>query len=87
MVRNVIFCLHTFVVAIVQFYLPLNICHVIGCTAPIFTFVTNYLINSIKTTKNQIIGVAITFIGLCLVVNGSLIYSMFFEDYSFYSKF
>ncbi len=70
MFRSIILITHSFIVSLVQFYLPQNIYHVIGCTAPIFTFITNYLFNGIKATRIQMIGVGLTFFGLVCVING-----------------
>lgn len=86
-IRNSIFLVHAFVCSTVQFYIPLNLFHVLGCTGPIFTFITNYLVNGIKATKQQIIGVTFTFMGLVLAINGRLIYSMIDENYKFKSEF
>lgn len=77
--RNVIFLVHSLVCSIVQFYIPLNLFHILGCTGPIFTFIANYLVNGIRATKQQIIGVSFTFIGLVLAINGRLLYSMIGE--------
>lgn len=85
--RNIIFLVHALVCSTVQFYIPLNLFHVLGCTGPIFTFITNYLINGIKVTRQQIIGVTFTFIGLVLAINGGLIYSLIDADYQFQSGF
>jgi len=85
--RNIIFLIHALVSSTVQFYIPLNLFHVLGCTGPIFTFITNYLINGIKVTKQQIIGVSFTFVGLVLAINGRLIYSMIDSNYKFESEF
>lgn len=84
-IRNIIFLLHALVSSTVQFYIPLNLFHVLGCTGPIFTFITNYLVNGIKVTKQQIIAVSFTFIGLVLAINGGLIYSLIDKEYKFES--
>jgi hypothetical protein len=49
--RNCIFLGHALVCSIVQFYIPLNLFHILGCTGPIFTFIANYLVNGIRATK------------------------------------
>lgn len=68
--------IHALVCSTVQFYIPLNLFHVLGCTGPIFTFITNYLVNDIRVTRQQVVGVGFTFVGLVLAINGRLIYSL-----------
>ena len=85
MFRSIILIVHTFVSSIVQFYIPINLFHVLGFTGPIFTFLTNYLIYGVKATKTQIIAVGCTFAGLVLTINGRLLYSLMNEDYEFAS--
>lgn len=87
MFRSSVLIVHTFVSSIVQFYIPINLFHVLGFMGPIFTFLTNYLINGIKATKAQMIAVACTFGGLILTINGRLLYSLIDEDYEFASEF
>lgn len=86
-IRNAIFLIHALVCSTVQFYIPLNLFHVLGCMGPIFTFITNYLVNGIKVTRQQVIGVTFTFIGLVLAINGRLLYSMIDKNYKFESEF
>jgi len=81
MFRSIIFIVHSFVSSIVQFYIPINLFHVLGFTGPIFTFITNYLMNGVKATKNQILGVGFTFLGLVLTINGRLLFSLIDEAY------
>ena len=85
MFRSTVLLAHTFVSSTVQFYIPINLFHVLGFMGPIFTFLTNYLIFGIKATRTQMIAVASTFAGLILTINGRLLYSFIDEDYEFTS--
>ena len=87
MFRGLIFVGHSYVCSIVQFYIPLNLFHILGCTGPIFTFLVNYLVNGIVTTKRQMIGVGLSALGLILVINGQFLYSLIDENYHFESDF
>ena len=68
--RNIIVAFHGFVVTIMQFYLPLSIFHTLVISGQVFIFLANYLLKGVKITKNQVIGVVISFVGLIMVING-----------------
>jgi len=56
-----------------QFYIPLGIFHTLIISGQVFIFLANYFLRGVKITKNQIFGVAISFIGLALIINGRYI--------------
>jgi drug/metabolite transporter (DMT)-like permease len=58
-----------------QFYLPLSIFHTLVISGQVFIFLANYLLKGVKITKNQAIGVVISFAGLIMIINGR-----FFEE-------
>ena len=68
--RNVIIAIHGFIVSIMQFYLPLGIFHTVVFSGQVFIFLANYLFKGVNITKNQAIGVAISFVGLAMIING-----------------
>jgi drug/metabolite transporter (DMT)-like permease len=68
--RNIILAFHGFIVSIMQFYLPLSIFHTLVISGQVFIFLANYLLKGVKITKNQMIGVAISFAGLIMIING-----------------
>lgn len=78
--RNVIVALHGFVITIMQFYLPLGMFHTLIISGQIFVFLANYFLKGVKITKNQAIGVGVSFIGLGLIINGRLIYEHFLSS-------
>ncbi len=69
--------LHGFVVTIMQFYLPLSIFHTLVISAQVFIFLANYLLKGVMISRNQVVGVAVSFIGLTLVINGRYFYEIF----------
>jgi hypothetical protein len=56
-----------------QFYLPLGIFHTLVISGQVFIFLANYVLKGVKITQNQAIGVAISFVGLALTINGRFI--------------
>ena len=78
--RNIVIALHGFVVTLMQFYLPLGIFHTLIISGQVFIFLANYFLKGVKITKNQVIGVAVSFIGLGLIINGRFIYENFFNS-------
>ena len=68
--RNVIISLHGFVVALMQLYLPLGIFHTLVISGQVSIFLVNYLLKGVKIPQKQAIGVAVSFIGLGLIING-----------------
>lgn len=72
--RSIVIAIHGFVVAYMQFYLPLGIFHTLVISGQIFIFLVNYLLKGVKITQNQAIGVAVSFVGLGLIINGRYIY-------------
>lgn len=78
--RNVVVCMHGFIVSLMQFYLPLSIVHTLVISGQIFIFLANYLIKGVKITKKQAIGVFVSFIGLGLIINGRYMYEYFFQS-------
>lgn len=77
--RSVVVALHGFVVAIMQFYLPLGTFHTLVICGQVFIFLANYLLRDVKITYKQAIAVGVSFVGLALVINGRLIYEVFFS--------
>lgn len=62
-----------FGLAAVQFYLPLPVVHNIAATGPILIFIIDYFKNGIKINCKQIVGTAIGFLGILLVVNNEFV--------------
>ncbi len=69
-IRNGIIVLHSFVFALVQFYLEQPILQTINSCGPIFIFVMDYFMNGVKINHKQFIGVVLAIFGVLLTVNG-----------------
>lgn len=59
-----------FILAIVQFYLPLPIVHTLGCTGIAFVFILDFYINGTTINKKQFIGLVFCIFGIILTTNG-----------------
>jgi drug/metabolite transporter (DMT)-like permease len=70
-----------------QQYLPLTVYYTINSSSTIFTFVLNYLLYGIAITSHQKTAVAISMVGILLVINGRTIYQLIDNSYSFESSF
>ena len=72
-IRNFIITIQGIGITYVQFYLPLPVVHIIGCSGSIFIAVIDYLRFGVKLNSEQIKGIAIGFFGLMIVINDDLI--------------
>jgi drug/metabolite transporter (DMT)-like permease len=73
LLRSQLLTLYFVVFALTQFYLPQPIIQTINSCGPIFIFVLDYLINGVKITKSQSIGVLLAIIGVLITINGDYI--------------
>ena len=77
-IRSIVLTIDAYILAIVQFYLPLPIVHTLGCSGTVFVFILDYYINGAKLNKKQIVGIIICFFGVILVANGRWIIGFIF---------
>jgi drug/metabolite transporter (DMT)-like permease len=68
--RNFIICLHQFVLTGALFFLPFPIVFTLNTSCVLFVFVLDYYLFKVEINKQQIIGVALGFVGVLLTVNG-----------------
>lgn len=87
MIRNGIFLAQAFIMAMVQFYLPLSVVHTIGSTGPLYVSVYEYFLSNKKITRNQLLGMIIVVFGMLLTVNGRSLSQFFDPSYKFESDF
>lgn len=57
----------------IQFYLPLGVVHTLGTIGPISVSVYQYLLENKKQQFKQVIGIALTVVGIALTANGRMI--------------
>lgn len=75
--RNIIIAFHGFVVAFIQFYLPLATFHTLVISGQVFIFLANYYLKGVTITKRQAICAGISFLGLALTINGRYLIELF----------
>ncbi len=68
--RSAIFIVHGWVVAGVQFYIPLPLVHTILSSGCIMVFVAGMILDGHKASWMQLLGVATAFLGVILTSNG-----------------
>ena len=73
-IRNLSMALQGVTLAIVQFYLPLPIVHIITCSGSIFIAIIDYLRNGVELNYEQTKGIIFGFIGLAVVINDDVIF-------------
>ncbi len=73
MLRNLFTCVQAFIYTLVHFYLPQPIVQTLNSTGPLFVFLLDYILNNVKISKNQLIGVILGVCGVILTINGKII--------------
>lgn len=88
--RHTSFILQGFVLAGVQFVMPLGIVHTLASGGPIITLILQRILRKNHVhhiTGKKLQGCFIAFIGIILTSNGKFIYSYFDESFEFKSNF
>ena len=79
-IRNFLITLEGISIALVQFYLPLPVVHMISCSGSIFIALIDYIRFGVKLNPSQIMGIIVGFLGLMVVINDDFImYGLGFE--------
>lgn len=86
-IRNIIFLMQAFIMAWVQFYLPLSVVHTIGSTGPLYVSIFAYLVGGEYISKKQLIGMTTVVLGLLLTINGRYLSHLINPEYTFESDF
>jgi uncharacterized membrane protein YjjP (DUF1212 family) len=73
--RTIILAISSIFISLSQYILPLPICHSIICSATLYLYILDYLINKneIKINLKQTVGIIIGIIGILLTSNEKLI--------------
>ena len=82
--RHTSFIVQGFVLAGVQFFMPLGIVQTLGSCGPIFTLILQRILrkdNIFHITGKKLNGCVIALIGIILTSNGKFIYSYFDKDF------
>ena len=72
-IRNFLITLEGISIALVQFYLPLPVVHMISCSGSIFIALIDYIRFGVKLNPSQIMGIIVGFLGLMVVINDDFI--------------
>jgi len=81
MVRGIISAVNGLAAAIFQMFLPLTVYYTLAASTIVFTFLLNFWLYKMELPSNQIKSVIIALVGIVLVINGRVIYSLFDGDY------
>jgi drug/metabolite transporter (DMT)-like permease len=88
--RHAAFILQGFVLAGMQFVMPLGIVHTIASAGPIVTMIMQRIIrkdHSSEITGNKLLGCIISVVGIVMTSNGKFIYSCLDPNFEFKSDF
>jgi drug/metabolite transporter (DMT)-like permease len=71
--RNTLITIHQLFYAALHFVLSFPLLNSILITGPLFVFIIDYYLNGVTINQRQIWGIAISFVGILININGELI--------------
>jgi drug/metabolite transporter (DMT)-like permease len=77
MIRNLLIIVYSNVFSLSQLYLSLPIVQTINCAGPVFTFLADFLYNSVKIDKTQGYSIFIVILGSVFISNKNFILNLF----------
>ena len=81
-VRNLMMVVHSYMIGLAQFYLPLPVVHIINSSSTLFICGWNYVVFGLTVTRSQLFGIFVGFMGVLLIISGRLLMSMIDPSYS-----
>lgn len=75
-IRGLISAMNGLVAAFLQMYLPLTVYYTLSASTLIFTFLLNFWLYKIELTSSQIKSIIVALVGILLVINGRVVYTM-----------
>jgi drug/metabolite transporter (DMT)-like permease len=87
LIRNTLIGIHQFVYTAMHFVLSFPLINSIVITGPLFVFIIDYFLNGVTINKIQVIGIAVSFTGILININGDFLMTLIDPEFEINSSY